>query len=115
MNSLFDKELTQMEKEVRDLKTIHQRGLGAVRFYRKIYTKQNASAGTHNFRVNIYEDEPTPAIFTAHINVPTPTILPSVRVYARSYGAQVQVYCYTAGDIRLDVISSAEIEEITEA
>lgn len=33
MISLFDKELLAMEHEVRDLKTIHQRGLGTTRFY----------------------------------------------------------------------------------
>lgn len=33
MISLFDKELIAMEREVRDLKTIHQRGLGTTRFY----------------------------------------------------------------------------------
>lgn len=33
MTSLFDKELIEMEREVRDLKTIHQRGLGTTRFY----------------------------------------------------------------------------------
>lgn len=33
MRSLFDKELTEMEREVRDLKAIHQRGLGTTRFY----------------------------------------------------------------------------------
>lgn len=114
MTSLFDRELTQMEREVRDLKTVYQRGLGAIRFYRATYTKSNASSGFHNFKVNIADGEPTPAIFTAHANVPTPTQTPSVRVYARSYGAQVQVYAYTAGDIRVDVISSAAIEGIEE-
>ena len=33
MISLFDQELLAMEREVRDLKTIHQRGLGTTRFY----------------------------------------------------------------------------------
>lgn len=33
MQALFDKELTEMEREVRDLKTMHQRGLGTTRFY----------------------------------------------------------------------------------
>lgn len=33
MQALFDKELIRMEQEVRDLKTMHQRGLGTTRFY----------------------------------------------------------------------------------
>ena len=33
MISLFDLELKRMEQEVRDLKTIHQHGLGTTRFY----------------------------------------------------------------------------------
>lgn len=38
MISLFDRELMRMEQEVRDLKTIHQRGLGTTRFY--VYERQ---------------------------------------------------------------------------
>ena len=113
MISLFDRELIEMEREVRDLKTIHQRGLGATRFYKKSFTKTGASSGYHNFRVQIYDGEPMPAIITAYINTPTPTRTPTVEVSPQSYGASVSVYCYTAGNIRVDVVSSSDIQGIT--
>lgn len=113
MTSLFDRELTQMEREVRDLKTIHQRGLGATRFYRESYTISNASSGFHTVKIYLAEGELTPAIILAHINTPVPVLTAYVRIYPRSYGADAQIYVYTAGAVRIDVISSAQIEEIT--
>lgn len=112
MTSPFDRELTAMERETRDLKTVHQRGLGATRFYRKTYTKQNASQGFHRFEIHIYDGEPTPAIITAHINLPIPARSPSLTIIPQPYGADALVYTYTPGAIRIDAISSAQIEEI---
>ena len=45
MTSLFDKELSQMEKEVRDLKTIHERGIGTTRFY--VYDREITIPGNY--------------------------------------------------------------------
>lgn len=45
MISLFDKELIAMEREVRDLKTIHQRGLGTTRFY--VYDREITIPGDY--------------------------------------------------------------------
>lgn len=114
MISLFDKELLDMEHEVRDLKTIHQRGLGTTRFYRASVTKQNASAGSHSFQIHLADGELTPAIILASINAPTPTGASNVSLYERSYGALASVYIQNAGTIRLDVVSSADISEITQ-
>lgn len=113
MTSLFDKQLTQMEREVRDLKTIHRRGLGETRFYRDSITISNAAQGTHTVQIHLAAGELTPAIISAHINTPTPTRTSNVRIYQRTYGADASIYTYTAGTIRVDVISSAEIEELT--
>lgn len=112
MTSLFDRELTQMEHEVRDLKTIHQRGLGATRFYRKSYTINGASSGFHTVEVHLAEGEPTPAIITAHIRTQTPVFSAHSRIDQQSYGASVLVYSYTAGDIQIEIISTAQIQEI---
>jgi hypothetical protein len=111
MTSPFDRELMAMERETRDLKTVHQRGLGATRFYRKTYIKSNAAQGFHTFHIRIYDGEPMPAIILAHINTPTPTGTPSVTIIPRPYGADAIVYSQ-AGEIRVDAISSGQIEEI---
>lgn len=114
MTSLFEQELLDMEREVRDMKTVHQRGLGTVRFYRASYTKQNASAGYNQFKVTLYPDELTPAVFTAHINTPIPARSAYVAINEQSYGATATVYTYTAGAVTIDVISSAQIQGIEE-
>ena len=57
MQALFDKELTEMEREVRDLKTIHQRGLGTVRFY-EAETDTIALNGSARFNANLVAGEP---------------------------------------------------------
>lgn len=112
MTSLFDRELTQMEREVRDLKTIHQRGLGATRFYRKSYTINGASSGFHTIEVHLADGELTPAIITAHIRTQTPVFSSYSRVDPQSYGANILVYNYTAGDVQIEIISTAQIQEI---
>lgn len=112
MTNLFDRELTQMEHEVRDLKTIHQRGLGATRFYRKSYTINGASSGFHTIEVHLAEGELTPAIITAHIRTQTPVFTAHSHVDQQSYGASILIYNYTAGDIQIEIISTAQIQEI---
>lgn len=63
MISLFDKELIAMEREVRDLKTIHQRGLGTTRFY------------VYNVKIDIPTEY---AIWTVTATVEDPSLLPMV-------------------------------------
>ena len=112
----FEQELLAMEREVRALKTIHQRGLGTVKFYRASHTKSNASAGvTSGFEVHLADGEPTPAIFTAHVNTPTPVAGVDVSIFGRSYGALVNVFTWQAGTIKVDVVCSSQIQEIVEA
>ena len=59
MQALFDKELTEMEREVRDLKTIHQRGLGTVRFYEAETGTVTISNSSARFTANLVAGEPT--------------------------------------------------------
>lgn len=38
MISLFERNLKRMQQELTDLKTVHQRGLGTIRFFRQTFT-----------------------------------------------------------------------------
>lgn len=72
MISLFDKELMRMEQEVRDLKTIHQRGLGTVKFFETETTATLSSIGSSRFQGNIMAGEPANPLAISLVNYPEP-------------------------------------------
>lgn len=70
MISLFDRELMRMEQEVRDLKTIHQRGLGTVKFFE---AEVSASISSYTqFTANLEAGEPANPLAISLINAPEP-------------------------------------------
>lgn len=116
MRSLFDKELEEMEREVRDLKTIHARGLGTVRFYEAEATKNvTYSQGYATFIITIAPDELTPAIIIPTLNIPEPLVYTFATYSINDDGdrASVTVSAYTPGPVKLKVISSSQIGSIT--
>lgn len=116
MRSLFDKELEEMEREVRDLKTIHARGLGTVRFYEAEATKTvTTSQGYATFTITIAPDELTPAIIIPTLNIPEPLVYTFATYSINDDGdrASVTVSAYTPGPVKLKVISSSQIGSIT--
>ena len=64
MTSLFDKELEEMEREVRDLKTVHLRGLGTIVFYSKTNTYTIPANKQLNWTISLQTDEPAPALIS---------------------------------------------------
>ena len=116
MRSLFDKEIEEMEREVRDLKTIHARGLGTVRFYEAEATKNvTYSQGYATFTITITPDELTPAIIIPTLNIPEPLVYTFATYSINDDGdrASVTVSAYTPGPVKLKVISSSQIGSIT--
>ena len=112
MRSLFDKELTEMEREVRDLKTIHQRGLGTTIFYSESLQK------SHNYftdvTVSIANDEPMPAIITIAANIPQPLNFPMIVFVPQSDGALFDVLgSTTSGTAKIKVFSSSKIGSVS--
>lgn len=63
MISLLDRTLEELEREVRDLKTIHTIGPGTTRFYGG--TAEVVGPGTKRLRIVIAEGEPIPPMMTA--------------------------------------------------
>ena len=112
MTSLFEQELIAMEQEVRDLKTIHMRGLGTTRFYSKQVEFEKATSQT--FEAHIAADEPTPAIMQGLINLPTPILNPVVRYFPQSYGASflVMTLSTASGQGKFAVISSSVLSQV---
>jgi len=58
MRSLFEKNLMRMKQELTDLKTVHQRGLGTVEFFRYRVTVTTTGASFFTIRGTIADGEP---------------------------------------------------------
>ena len=111
MTSLFEQELIAMEQEVRDLKTIHLRGLGTTRFYSGQATAENNQWVT--FEAHVAADEPTPAIMQGLINVPEPVNSPHISFAHQTYGGTFTFYNNgTQGQVSLTVISSSVLSQV---
>ena len=111
MISLFDKELLEMEREVRDLKTIHQRGLGTTRFYSQ--SLQKSIDVYVDVTVTIANDEPMPAIITLAANIPAPIRYPNIVFDPQSQGMLFDVLGGQQGTAKLKVLSSSRIGSVT--
>ena len=68
MISLFDKELLAMERDVRDLKTIHQRGVGSIVFYQFVKEFTLPANKWLDWTIELKNDEPSPALYTFQTN-----------------------------------------------
>lgn len=116
MISLFDSELTAMEQEVRDLKTIYQRGLGTTRFYSDTAQKNVAySMGIASFSISVVDDAVTPIAIVPAIQLPTPVSYSTVVFSIGSDGdnASVTTISFSTGTVKLKVMCSSEIQEIS--
>lgn len=116
MISLFDQELMEMEREVRDLKTIYQRGLGTTKFYSATAQKNVPTMmGFASFTITAVDDAVTPIAIVPAIQLPTP-VATSLIVFSIASGgdsANVTTMAFTPGTVKLKAICSSEIQGIT--
>ena len=113
MQALFDKELTEMEREVRDLKTIHQRGLGTVRFY-EAETGTVTVNGSKRFTANLVAGEPTNPLAIGLTYGEPP--LEDFSYTASNVGLKHTVWVPRATkSVRVKFISSSAISGITQS
>ena len=113
MQALFDKELTEMEREVRDLKTIHQRGLGTVRFY-EAETGTVTVNGSKRFTANLVAGEPTEPLAIGLTYGEPP--LEAFSYTASNVGLNHTVWVPRATkSVRVKFISSSAISGITQS
>ena len=111
MQALFDKELTEMEREVRDLKTIHQRGLGTARFY-EAETSATIN-GSKRFRATLVAGEPTEPLAIGLTYGEPP--LDDFNYTASNVGLNHTVWATTTKSVRVKFISSSAISGITQS
>lgn len=111
MQALFDKELTEMEREVRDLKTIHQRGLGTVRFYEAETTA--TINGTTRFNANLVAGEPLNPLAISVVYGTAP--LEDFNLNTQSIGLRRYVTTYASKSVKVKFISSSAISGITQS
>lgn len=113
MQALFDKELTEMEREVRDLKTIHQRGLGTVRFY-EAETGTVTVNGSKRFTANLVAGEPTTPLAISLVYGEPP--IGDFNLTASSVGLNRTVWVpRTTRSFKVKFISSSAISGITQS
>lgn len=112
MQALFDKELTEMEREVRDLKTIHQRGLGTVRFY-EAETGTVTVNGSKRFTANLVAGEPAEPLAIGLTYGEPP--LEDFSYTASNVGLNHTVWTSTSKSVRVKFISSSAISGITQS
>lgn len=114
MISLFDKELLRMEQEVRDLKTIHQRGLGTVKFFETETTATLTTSGSIRFQGNIATDEPANPLAISLVNYPEP--LQDIRIGLDTVGLTRWIGTWTPPkNIKIKFISSSQLSGITQS
>lgn len=111
IESLFDKELTEMEREVRDLKTIHQRGLGTVRFYEAETTA--TISGSTRFTANLVTGEPTEPLAIGLTYGQPP--LENFSLTAQNVGLIHYVWPMSTQTVKVKFISSSAISGITQS
>ena len=113
MQALFDKELTEMEREVRDLKTIHQRGLGTVRFYEAETGTVTISNSSARFTANLVAGEPTTPLAISLIYGAPP--IGDFNLTASNVGLNRTVWIpRTTRNFKVKFISSSEKSGITQ-
>ena len=114
MQALFDKELTEMEREVRDLKTIHQRGLGTVRFYEAETGTVTLNQASARFTANLVAGEPTTPLAISLIYGEPP--IGDFNLTASSVGLNRTVWVpWTTRSFKVKFISSSAISGITQS
>ena len=109
MISLYEKNLIRSRQELRDLKTVHERGLSTVRFFRYRATA-NVGGGTNwtTFRATIATGEPERPLFVAQARgTSTKTVMAVEIGYASATTVEARIQTSRSDTITVDLISSS--------
>lgn len=115
MISLFEKNLIRAKNELRDLKTVHQRGLSTIRFYRYTLTVTVPSGLNYTtFQATVATGEPSRPLYTAMARgTSTKTVRDVEQGYTNATTLSVSVLTTQADTITVDFISSSVLTGIT--
>lgn len=122
--------LKDMTREVRDLKTAHERGLGTTRFYRYSVSIMAQANQFYNFVARVADGEPqTPVIIAlGRVEEPTDGYYLNLSFYnaytivqhpddtytitPKANGSyNIETFVSTAGELTVDIISSSKLKE----
>lgn len=116
MRSLFEKNLLRMKSELTDLKTVHQRGLGTIEFFRYRTTFQAAANSFYTVTGNIATGEPSKPLITALASHSSGRADAIVRnAYSETSTVSARIFSRRAGTITVDIISSSVLTGIAKS
>lgn len=113
MQSLFEKNLMRMKQELTDLKTVHNRGLGTVEFFR-YRTSFNATAGNfYTVSGTIADGEPGSPLAIGLARGDEDLAAVSVRgTHVTATKVTCSIFCRRSTTATVDIISSSVLNGI---
>lgn len=113
--NLLDKKLKFLEREVRDLKTAHTRGLGLIDFYR--YTASWTVVDQRQARITAVARQGAPVPFFCQLSANIPKSLQffsSATVSGRTISWVIYESYFNAGNtLTIEAITTVELESFT--
>lgn len=114
MRSLFEKNLLRMKRELTDLKTVHQRGLGTIRFFKTEATFTLPANTASLFTATIKTGEPEwPICQPVAICADGTQVIKNVSFYDQN-ATRFRWYVTTgnSGQVTVGLVSSSEMQGI---
>lgn len=114
MISLFEKNLIRMKQELTDMKTVHDRGFGTIRFFKTSKTVSLNANTIHTFRATLAVGEPEWPVWQPFASSPNGlATIKDVR-FANQTADTVewQVVTNQAGEVTTGVIASSVMQGV---
>lgn len=110
MISLFERNLKRMKQELTDLKTVHQRGLGTIRFFRSEFTFTPSIAHREYYiKGDIVAGEPErPFVQVIEKSNYANTNNGGCSIESGATEIGVQIYMNRAEQVTLEIVSTSE-------
>lgn len=112
MISLFEKNLKRMKQELTDLKTVHERGFGTIRFFKASKTVSLGANTIQTFRATLAVGEPEWPVWQPFASSPNGLLtIKDVRFSNQTANTvEWQVVTNQAGTVTTGVIASSVME-----
>lgn len=115
MQALFEKNLIRMKQELTDLKTVHQRGLGTIRFFRQTFTFTPTQAhAEYVIKADIVAGEPErPFIQVTEMRNDYSSINSGgCEITSGTTEVEILIYYNRAEQATIEIISTSELENV---
>lgn len=115
MISLFEKNLKRMQQELTDLKTVHQRGLGTIRFFRQTFTFTPTQTHVeYVLKADIVAGEPErPFVQVTEMRNDYSNINSGgCEITSGTTDVEIMIYYNRAEQVTIEIISTSELENV---